>query len=304
MRILMLGGTALTGPHVARQLQGHDLWTLSRRGWQVAHATAVIGDREKSADIGDSLQTARPDLIIDMVPFTVQGAQALVDALTTYGHAVPVIALSSIDVYAGYGRLHGTEETAFQPVPFKENATLRQHYGPEGAAYDKIGVEELYAASLPDLTILRMPAIYGWPDATRIAPYLDPMLRGDAHIEMAEDVMSFQISRILHKNAAHAVVCAVRTPPDGQRIFNVAELQAHTEAEWLHLIARHVGWNGHIKAAPKRWDGGPLQSLAGDSTAIRDTLGFTEVYDPHDGLADAIDHYIYSRRGIAYEKGY
>ncbi len=52
--------------------------------------------------------------------------------------------------------------------------------------FDKIGVEKILLGAFKDATILRLPATYGWPDTTRVAHYLDPMLDGQS-ISLPED---------------------------------------------------------------------------------------------------------------------
>jgi len=304
VKILILGGTALTGPHVIRQLIDHEITTLSRSMRQVATERAVKGDRTIVSNVERALIAADPDLVIDMVPFTVEGANALVTAFGEWNKKVPVIALSSLDVYAGYGRLHGTEDTTHQETPIRESDTLRTALGPEGATYDKIGVETVYHEALDDLTILRAPVIYGWPDGTRIATYLDPMLDGKKTIVIPENVMPFRISRSLHKNVAYAITLASTHPLKGQSTYNIAEPSAYSEIEWATRIANLVGWRGELVAGPPVPNKTFTQDLTADSTAIRSDLGYEEKFDPKEGLRDAVAFWAHHRTGLPYEKGY
>ena len=182
---------------------------------------------------------------------------------------------------------------------------LRTAYGPEGAAYDKIGVERIYREAFVDLTILRMPAIYGWPDKTRVQFYLDQMLKGATKIKIPKDRASFKFSRCLHKNAAFAISLAVRSDLVGQRIYNVAEPPTFTEYEWAQRIAQHCGWPGDFEVSePNEEAFKPLQHFEVDTQAIRNELGFEEKFDPAAGLADTIAFYAYSKFGKQYEKYY
>ena len=80
-----------------------------------------------------------------------------------------VVAISSADVYRAYGRLHGSEPGATEPVPLTEDAPLRERlypyrgeFGGRLDDYDKIPVERAFSSE-PDVrcTILRLPAVYG-----------------------------------------------------------------------------------------------------------------------------------------------
>lgn len=304
MKILILGGTALTGPHVIRQLVGHEVTTLSRSKRQIIAEKTIKGDRLHVSNIERALIAANPELVIDMVPFAVEGGQALIDAFAEWGRQVPVVALSSLDVYASYARIHDTEDVTPQDTPATEDALLRTKLGPEGAAYDKIGIERLYQEHLDDVTILRAPVIYGWPDGTRIAQYFDPMLDGKTHIEIPQDLMGFRISRSLHKNVAHAVCLAANARPKGHAVFNVSEPTHYSELEWAERIARLTGWTGTFVAGPKYWPHNPQQDVTADSAAIRDVLGYTEQHDPEEGLRDALAFWAHHKTGEVYQKGY
>lgn len=303
MRILMIGGTKLTGPYVIRELlaAGCEVFVLSRTGCPAFCETAMRGDRRDTGVLDAAIEAAVPDVVIDMVPFTVGDANGLVRGLSTTRRRVPVVACSSCDVYAAYGRIHGTEVAPEQLCPISEDAALRSAFGPEGASYDKTGIERAYAEALDDLTVLRLPVIYGWPDATRIAPFLDPMLDGNRSIALPEGRRDFRISRTLHRNAAHAVALAALSGAGGRRAFNVAEPEAPTEQEWAPMIARACGWRGDFEIVPGP---GPVQDLVISSSRIRGELGYAEIADPEEGLSDAVAFHAWSRRSIVYEKGY
>ena len=304
MNILLIGGTGLIGPHVILGLRGHVVTALTRSGKRLLTETNRAGNRHSPDDISAAIRASSPDLIIDMIPFTRQGAQALVDAVATTQTTAPVIALSSIDVYAAFGRLHGTEHAAPQPHLLDEDAALRQMPGPDGDAYDKTGIEAVYRDALPELTILRMPVVYGWPDCTRVKDYLDPMLDGAQTVTIAQDVMPFQISRTSHQNAAAAVICAALARQRGQHIFNVADPVAMTELQWAQQIAQVIGWAGDIIAGPPHGYAAPIPHIVVDTAKIRRELGYVEPHDPAIALRDNVMVHAYQRMNKPYIKGY
>ncbi len=300
-RILIIGGTALLGPHVIRTLSASsEIHTLTRSGKPITFETAHTGDRRNENDMRRTLETVQPNLIIDMIPFTAQDAHLLCQLASA---ETPLIALSSIDVYQSYGILHGTETGPPQPCPIPETATLRTKFGPEGAAYDKIAIERIYGEYFKNLTVLRLPALYGWPDTTRVLPYLDQMLEGASEITLTAHRARFRFCRALHKNAAHAIALAARANQNGQHIYNVAEENAHSELEWAKRIAHHAGWSGQFTITP---DNEPenRQHLYVDTTKIRTELGFDEIFDTDEGLAETIAFHLYEKLGKPYQKYY
>src|SRR5690349_19546475 len=91
MRILMVGGTGLIGPYVARELhdRGHDV-TLFHRG---QHESDLV--------------RAEFEVLIHMIPMGEADARAGVHAFA--GRTERLVALSSGDVCRAYGRFTGLE---------------------------------------------------------------------------------------------------------------------------------------------------------------------------------------------------
>ena len=129
MRIVIIGGTGLTGPHIVRFLVslGHDVMVY-HRGQTLAELPAgvkrVLGDRTRLADHASELRGFGPDVVLHMVATTEQHAQALMDVFR--GIARRVVAISSQDVYRAYGRLINIEPGPPEPVPLTEEAPLRE----------------------------------------------------------------------------------------------------------------------------------------------------------------------------------
>ena len=135
----------------------------------------ILGDRKQLASYRDEIRQLKPDVAVDMIPYSREDAASFME--TMQGLAGRVIALSSIDVYLAYGRIHRTEPGPPIPVPLSESAPLRQTDQPAGPKYDKIAVEKIVMGNgnLPG-TILRLPAIYGPHDHLhRLHPYLKRM---------------------------------------------------------------------------------------------------------------------------------
>ncbi|MFK7855909.1 MAG: NAD-dependent epimerase/dehydratase family protein [Granulosicoccus sp.] len=306
MRVLLIGGTALIGPYLIRELSYgglHDLHTLTRSGKRYYCENSHIADRRDPVSLNRAINQIKPDVIVDMIPFTAQDAMHLVASVT--GLEIPIIAISSIDVYAAYASLHRTENLPLQPCPLDESCQLRNELGPEGSAYDKLSIEAIYNTSLNNICILRLPAIYGWPDCTRVDTYLDQMLDGAAVIALDRHQGDWKFSRCLHKNAAYAIALTVLAQRSGRHIYNVADERVHNERQWIERIANACGWAGSIlesedSAGTTNW----LQNFYVSTEKIRSEMAYRDKYSTDEGLADTVAFHAYGRTGVTYKKYY
>jgi len=301
--VLIIGGTALIGPHVLRELSTSgvkELHTITRTGKSYYCEHSHIGDRRDLNSLRQKIKDIKPDVLVDMIPFTQQDASCLVSAISdTY---VNVIAISSIDVYSAYASLHKTEQLPLQECPLTESMNLRSAHGPEGKAYDKLSVESIYCSNLENISILRLPAIYGWPDTTRVSHYLDQMLDGCEQIKLERSLANWMFSRCFHKNAAHAIALSVLSGNSGQHTYNVADDKTFTERQWIEKIADICGWTGTIVEVSKvtnspNW----LQHFYVSTVKIRSELKYQEMYSPDEGLVDTIAFHAFQRTGNTYK---
>jgi hypothetical protein len=177
MRLLVLGGTRFIGDRIVRAAQRRgDEVTIVHRGLTEpaddpagdapgGHGTHVHVDRADFAAISARVRALRPDAVIDTCALT----RADADSVLPHLPDVPVILLSSTDVYRAYELLLADE--GGQPVPITEDADVRRGRYPlrgriEGHDdYDKLDVEPAYLAR--GGTVLRLGAIYGERDPQR-----------------------------------------------------------------------------------------------------------------------------------------
>ena len=300
-RVLVIGGTGLIGPWVLAGLQeldpGVDLWVMNRRGQGPDGVTALQGDRHDPSELRAALAAARPEVLIDMIAFTRAEAQATAEALRDYGAPERAVAVSSADVYGAFSRLNGLAGGPPETGPITETSPLRTGEGAQGAAYDKLAVERVYAATLENVAVLRLPAVYGWPDQSRIEAYAGPMLERADEIVLHPRLARWRFARVLNRNAGHAVALAALGNWSGFRAWNVAEPVSPTEAEWVARIGKAVGWRGRIVESDAAEAPGfnPDQPIILSDARIRADLAYHERHDPEEGLRAAVERYEQAR---------
>jgi nucleoside-diphosphate-sugar epimerase len=288
MRVLILGGTKFIGPHVVRRLaeRGHDV-TLFHRGETEADLPTSVrhvhGDFSEFANHVDQLRALSPEVVLDMVPFREEDAQRL---KSFRGVARRVVAISSGDVYRAFGRLLRTEPGPPDSIPLTEDSPLRKKLSHAGLEYNKTAVERALISD-PDLsaTILRLPATHGPGDQQhRLFKYIKRMDDQRTFILLDEALAKWQWARGYVEDVALAIALAVMNEQASNRVYNVADPTALTEAEWVRQIARVHGWRGEVIALPSeqlppglRSDAFDLsQQYVVDTCRIRRELGYSE----------------------------
>jgi hypothetical protein len=104
------------------------------------------------------------------------------------------------NVYAALSRLNGLIGGEPETAPITEESPLRDGEGMQGAGYDKLGVERAYAAALPNIATLRLPAVYGWSNRGRIGDHADPMLNGAEEIALHLALVRWRFTCVLSRN--------------------------------------------------------------------------------------------------------
>jgi nucleoside-diphosphate-sugar epimerase len=309
MKVLIIGGTRFIGVRVVRRLieEGHDV-TVFHRGQTnselPASVTHILGDRRNLSGFASEFAGIAPDIVLDMVCYNDQEAATLMDTFS--GNARRAVVVSSMDVYRAYGCLLGLEAAQSDPMPLSEDSPLResrfpyrgQAKGPDDMAfnYDKIPVERAVMSD-PDLagTVLRLPAVYG-PGDHRAFDYLKRMEDDRRAILLEESHTGWRWTRGYVDNIAAGIALAVTDDRAANRIYNVGEPDALTEADWVRSIGVATGWQGEIVVLPKEAMPEHLTApynfehhLGADTGRIRRELGYGEHITRDEAMKATID---------------
>jgi nucleoside-diphosphate-sugar epimerase len=292
MRVLVLGGTALTGPFVVRRLcaQGHEI-TVFHRGEHEADLPGGVRHIHGSlTDPPAELRRLSADVVVDMWAMNQFHAAAFLETFrTSAGRAVVI---SSCDVYRAYGRLQRLETGPPDASPLTEDSPLRESRYPYQDDYDKILVEETLRLQ-PDIpvTILRYPAVYGPNDTQRFGPWVHQMgvrQMGAPEIRMDEAFAAWRWTHGFAENVAEAVVLAVTQERAAGRTYNVGEPSTPTWFERVESLARVMGWQGRVVLEDQHMPHDFAHNLVVDSSLIRSELGYAEPVPYEEALRRAV----------------
>ena len=314
MNILILGGTHLMGPWAVRLLlaKGHDI-TLFNRGKTLSDLPEyksiryIFGDRRQLSHYKKKLQEISPDIVIDMLAMCQTDAEELIDVFEK-STAKRLIVISTLEVYKAHEIFFQSSKAnlSYELLPLSEYSSLlrkKEFYCRHLAkskndinyVYDKKIVETVIQTAKINTTLLRMPFVYGPPDTSRILPYLENMLNHSPEIFIDKLKAKWCSTRGFAQNMAQAIVCAAEDQRTGKFIYNIGELQAFTEKQWIQKIAKIMNWQGNIiekeKSAlplhlqePFDWK----QSIILETQLIRQELNYQEIISPEEGLKNTI----------------
>jgi nucleoside-diphosphate-sugar epimerase len=304
VRVLILGGTGFVGPFIVQQLveARHDVTLFHRGGNEPRHAEAALHVHGEFARLGDyvpELARRRPEVVVDVSPGIGKSGHGM---LHFTGIAARGVVLTSMDVYRAMSILWSGESAApIQPMPVTEDSDLRTSISPllgSDLAFDNLDVERAMDAQESELpvTVLRCPVIYGPHDTQRrLRHYVRRMDDRRDAIVLDTRIARLRISRGYVENIAKAVVLAVEEPRSAGRTYNVAEVDALSEAEWIRAIGELCSWDGEIVVAepallPEELRVPiPAQDLYADTSRIRRELDYQEPVSRDAGLRRAIE---------------
>ncbi|NNE98867.1 MAG: NAD-dependent epimerase/dehydratase family protein [Pyrinomonadaceae bacterium] len=296
MNVIVIGGTGFIGRHVVKRLLDADCRVLVFHRGKTDQDTkgpaeSITGDRKKLADQRSEFQKFGPDLVIDLIAFTEDDANSLVE--TFKGIAERLILISSMDVYRNYGLFLKLESSESNRIPITEKSKLRSIFYPyrsmakDKAAllfnYDKIPVEQIVLdAKYLSGTVLRLPKIFGIGDHKHyLHEYVKRMKDGREYILLDKKHAEWIWTRGYVENVADAITLCTVDKRATDQIFNVGDIASFSESEWVTKIGRQYGWDGRVLTVAQNELPKHLQTeydydyhLEVNSDKIRRELGF------------------------------
>lgn len=312
MKVLLIGGTGLTGPSAATYLRqaGHEVTIFHRGKRQLpAGCKEIIGDHNQLAEYRPQFASAKFDVVVDFITGSRGQAERLMEVFR--GITGRIVVLSSMDVYRAMGLLRGTETGPLQPVPFTEESELRSKpiYSAQELSsftqilsyfdteYEKIDVERTVLGD-PELpgTALRLPMIYGPGDYIHRFYYiLKRMDDQRPYILFSDDMAAWRTPRSFADNVGYAIALAAASEKASGRIYNICEEESFSELEWAKKIGEAVGWKGEFVVLPRAkapkhllYPGRAEQHLVASSARIRQELGYLERISREEGIRRTI----------------
>jgi nucleoside-diphosphate-sugar epimerase len=302
MRVVVIGGTRFIGRATVEELvdAGHSPLVVHRGVSEPADLPNVPHlhvDRSELPRAAAKLRDFEPDAAVDTYAMTAADAGAALEALPD----IPLVVLSSADVYRAWASLDAGERT--DAVPIDEDAPVRADRYPYRGAdpadagyadpdnYEKLDVEERYLERRA--AVLRLPFVYGEHDPRRREEFVLRRVRsGDRRIPVGPG--RWLASRVYVRDVARAVRLTLETGAAAGRVLNLAERSTWPVSEWVERILRAADWSAELAEVPEEelpadmeftrsWS----QDLLLDSTRARELLGWEDT-DPGEALRRSV----------------
>lgn len=293
MKTCLIGG-GFIGNALARAFAERDaeVVVLNRRGRsETPGVRALAIDRTDAAAIRAAVEGA--DIVVDLIAYEAQDTLPLLAALA--GRIGRYVLISSMDVYAAFARVIGTEPGPATSEPLTEAAPLRAKSFPfrgRGIGredYDKIPLERaaLAQTDLP-ATVLRLPMVFGPDDPRKRFMAAAAAMRTGSPLRLSPAHAAWRAAMVSVDDVGAAICAAALSPAAAQRVFNVGPSAHPTWREWLCAYAEAAGGALAVEETPDVSDDSAdySQHLIVDSSALRTTTGWRDAKSARDALAE------------------
>ncbi|MCL6632088.1 MAG: NAD(P)-dependent oxidoreductase [Alicyclobacillus herbarius] len=255
MRVVIIGGTGHIGTYLVPRLveEGHEVINVSRRtrqpyqadgAWEsVQHVQADRTGLEAQGRFGEYIAALKPDIVIDLICFTLASAEQLVEALR--GQVQHFLHCGTIWVHGPSVRVPTTEDAPRRPFG---------DYGIQKAQIEKYLLTEARSGRLP-ATILHPGHIVGpgWEPlnpAGHFNPEVFARLASGAELALP----NFGLETVHHVHAddvAQAFQQAIRhwSTSIGES-FHVVSPAAITLRGYAEAVARWFGREANLRFLP------------------------------------------------------
>jgi nucleoside-diphosphate-sugar epimerase len=305
MKILIIGGTGFIGNQVTQMFvqNGHEV-ALFHRNKETSDTSLntieIIGTRDKILNYKNEFLSFKPDLVIDIIPYTAQDIWGLKMALKDVTENL--LLLSSGDVYKVYDTFH-KNLSDIDNSPITETSELRNRlypYKPEYIDkydellfnYDKIIVETMAQGKNFNTCILRLPALFGKGDKQqKLSEYIIPMVTNQASIILSSKKANWIWTRSYVENIAYGIYLATINKKARNEIFNLGDINLK-EFDLVTKLKRLTDWKGEIIikeniSEPFNYE----QNIIMDSSKIKQVLNYSAPINDELALLKTIQNY-------------
>ena len=307
---LVVGGTGPTGPHIVRGLADRGyVVTLLHRG---THEIAELDDVEHlHADphFRESIDAALGSRRFDLTVATYGRLRHVADALA--GSCEAFVAVGGLPVYPGYNEPDQVWPSGM-PVLAGEDVAAGGRPAADrespGARFSRLVFESeqrvlgLHAAGAFRATIIRYPSVYGPRQVyPREWSVIRRVLDGRPYVIVPDAGLTLN-TRCAAANAAQFVLAAVDRPDSAAgQVFNAADLQQYSVAQWIQMTAAAAGRELELIAMPFELAGPgralfPIphtQHILVSTERARDVLSYREAVPAAQALAETVRWYVH-----------
>jgi len=241
-RALVIGGAGFVGVAACKELMRRGVETIAagRKERPYGTFTSYLAfDREDESELKKALDTAQPDVVLDLAAYV----PSHIDAMAGAFQGLRYVFISSGAVYPGLDGKRAAEDDFVPPS------------GDRPADFDyQAGKRWCEAALLASRdfpwTVVRPPSVLGPGDPSlRIAAYMQRVADGGPLLVPSETYeRPFGLSWVKDIGFACALACDPRKPAE-HRVYNAA-FDSVTLREVIDGIARAMGLPAHIHPMP------------------------------------------------------
>lgn len=305
-RIVMIGGSGHVGSYLIPALvdRGHDVVNVSRGiaapyrahvAWNSVENVIIDRDiEENTRQFGPKIAALRPDIVIDMICFTLSSAQQLVEALR--GKVEHYLCCSTIWVYGRYFAVPSTEAEPPNPI---------DSYGKNKAEIEDWLLRQARLTGFP-ATCFRPGHIVGegWipinPLGNTNPEVFSSIARGDElalpnlGLEMLHHVHAYDLAQWIIRAMEH------RSETIGE-VFNTVSAQAVTMRGYAEKVYRWFGQEPRLVFQPfDEWSlnlggkdaevsrGHVIRSSCHSIEKSRQRLGYAPRYTSFEAIHEAV----------------
>ncbi len=298
-RVLVLGGTQFIGRRIVEQLHARgDRVLVAHRGRSEPDGLPAVGHlhvpRADLATVRADIEEFGPTAVVDTMALSAAGADAVLAVLPD----VPIVVLSSADVYQAYDVFRfGTAAAEEIGVPLTESSPVRTERYPyrddnnPDSDYEKLDVEPRYLDR--GAVVLRLGFVYGERDPQRREEFVLRRVRA-GRTRIPFGCGSLVLSRLYVDDAAATTLAALDTPAAAGEIFNVVESASVSVGGWARQILAAAGSASDLVRVPGPALPGDLeltdlttQHMLISSAKAQRVLGWTPT-DPAETVARSV----------------